>query len=69
MSASGRNVTEVPVGAPLGSFSPVTSSLWGAPRAYSWEKTWPSRRISTDRRSDSALTTDTPTPCSPPETL
>ncbi len=38
MSASGRNVTVVPVGAPAGSFSPLTSSLWGAPREYSCEK-------------------------------
>ena len=41
----------------------------GAPREYSWFHAYPSRRISTRRRSDSALTTDTPTPCRPPETL
>ncbi len=32
MSASGRNVTVVPVGAPLASFSPCSSGACGAPR-------------------------------------
>ncbi len=39
MSASGRNVTDVPVDAPFGSASPSTSSDWGIPREYSWEYT------------------------------
>ena len=48
---------------------PSASGACGAPREYSCVNTWPSRRISTSRRSDSALTTETPTPCRPPETL
>ena len=69
MSASGRNVTVVPVAPSPGSFAPFCSSFWGAPREYSCDQSYPSRRISTSSRSDSALTTETPTPCRPPETL
>src|SRR5690606_9146150 len=47
---------------------PTTSSL---PRRLPFAKlmlySWPSRRIHTSRCFDSALTTDTPTPCRPPE--
>ena len=57
-------------GAVLGRASrPSASSSCGAPREYSCDQTWPSRRISTCSRSESALTTETPTPCRPPETL
>ena len=41
----------------------------GSPRANSWRQTLPSRFTSATSHSDSALTTETPTPCSPPETL
>ena len=40
-----------------------------APSANAIACTPPSRLISTSRRSDSALVTDTPTPCRPPENL
>ena len=38
-------------------------------RGRLWRQTLSSRRTSTSRNSDSALTADTPTPCKPPETL
>ena len=41
----------------------------GLPRAYSWAQTHPSRADSTRIHSDSALTTLTPTPWRPPDTL
>ena len=66
MSASGLNVTVVPrsvVG------SPLTSSVVGSPRAKLCVQMNPSRRTSTVSHSESALTTETPTPCRPPETL
>ena len=48
---------------------PCAGRSCGAPRSYSWVQTWPSRRTSTMSDSLSALTTETPTPCRPPETL
>jgi DNA gyrase subunit B len=39
------------------------------PRCYVWNHTCPSRLISSSRVSESSLTTETPTPCRPPETL
>jgi hypothetical protein len=66
ISASGRKVMMVPV-AVVG--SPLVSSVCGTPRAYSWSQVKPSRRTSISSFSDSALTTETPTPCRPPETL
>ena len=41
----------------------------GVPRTYDWVQTFPSRTDSTVSDSESALTTLTPTPCRPPETL
>ena len=45
------------------------TGIVGLPRAYSWAYTAPSRADSTRSHSESAFTTLTPTPCSPPETL
>ena len=47
----------------------VGVSVVGSPRANSCRYTFPSRRTSATSHSESALTTDTPTPCNPPETL
>ena len=44
-------------------------SVVGSPRAKSWRQIFPSRLTSTVSHSDSAFTTDTPTPWSPPDTL
>src|ERR1700677_4743663 len=41
----------------------------GTPFSYDCSQTSPSRQISSSSQSESALTTETPTPCSPPETL
>ena len=41
----------------------------GSPRANSWRQIFPSRWTSATSHSDSALTTETPTPCRPPDTL
>ncbi len=41
----------------------------GLPRLYSWNQMEPSREDSTRIHSESALTTLTPTPCRPPDTL
>ena len=41
---------------------------WGTPRRTSWNHRLPSRTTSISRRSDTAFTTDTPTPCNPPDT-
>jgi len=55
---------------PRPSLGPTTASgATGSPRRYSWWCSLPSRRMVSDSVSDSALTTDTPTPCRPPETL
>ena len=66
---SGQKATVVPV-RPLGA-GPVTSSLVLAfpPSWNSIRWCLPSRSTSTTNRFDRALTTDTPTPCSPPDTL
>ncbi len=42
--------------------------LFATPRPYSWRQTKPSRATSTTSRRESAFTTETPTPCSPPAT-
>ena len=67
MVSSGQNVIVVPCFFD----GPILVSLsWGfPPLAKCWTHLPPSRWISTSRRLDSALTTDTPTPCSPPEIL
>src|SRR3954451_18608897 len=53
--------------------SPCGPTRWtgpvGLPRWYSWAQTLPSRDVSTRSHSESALTTLTPTPWRPPETL
>ena len=43
--------------------------VFGLPRSYSWLQTLPSRADSTRIHDDSALTTLTPTPWRPPDTL
>ena len=49
---------------------PTTRSGYrGSPRAYSCWCSNPSRKMVSHRWSDRALTTDTPTPCRPPDTL
>ena len=63
---SGRKVIRVP----RLRLRPIRlNSLLGTPRSYSWEKYLPSWNTSQRSHSDRALTTDTPTPCRPPETL
>ena len=47
----------------------VCMSVVGSPRANSCRYTFPSRRTSATSHSESAFTTETPTPCRPPETL
>ena len=47
----------------------ASSSRVVTPRSKPITHTRPSRRVCTSIHSDSALTTLTPTPCSPPETL
>jgi hypothetical protein len=66
ISVSGRKVTRVPVRSvvPIGAIG-----AWGTPRRYVWRQPRPSRRISSSSHSESAFTTETPTPWSPPETL
>src|SRR5262245_18000719 len=49
--------------------SPTASGFTTSPRTNPIRWTCPSRQTSTSRCDDSALTTDTPTPCRPPETL
>ncbi len=66
ISRSGRKVILVPVALVA---LPFLKSAAGWPRSYSWLQEWPSLEISSSSRSESALTTETPTPCSPPETL
>ncbi len=69
MVASGQKVTVVPV-RPRGAL-PVTSSLpTGLPPSLNSRTWWsPSLSISSSSRVDRALTTETPTPWRPPETL
>ncbi len=69
ISESGRKVIVVPVGSSFAIAPTTSTSPRGAPRSNSWRCTLPSRRTSAARRSESALTTETPTPCSPPDTL
>jgi len=67
ISGDGRNVISVPVRSPA---SPVTfSGSTGSPRRNSISCTLPSRQMRSLSHSDSAFTTETPTPCRPPETL
>ena len=67
MSASAWKTVRVPLREPCG---PIFSTLVvGLPRSYSCAQTPPSRAVSTRSHEDSALTTETPTPCRPPDTL
>lgn len=67
ITVSGRKQTEVPVRASLIGFD--VSSVAGVPRSKRWEYSFLSRKTVTSNHSDKALTTETPTPCKPPETL
>ena len=68
----GRKVISVPVRGPsaAGGAAPVSSSL---PSASPWAKrmaySLPSRQMQRLSHSESALTTEMPTPCRPPATL
>ncbi len=63
----GRNVTSVPRLSPA---SPVTASgATASPSRNSMACSLPSRQIVSLSQVDSALTTETPTPCRPPDTL
>ena len=53
----------------LSVFEPLLSSALGAPRSYDCVHSWPSRHTVSLSSSESALTTDTPTPWRPPDTL
>src|SRR3989344_885326 len=66
ISGSGSNVMEVPGFWHLPPFWPLD---FGLPLWYSCAQCSPSRQTSARIQEESAFTTDTPTPCSPPETL
>ena len=65
-SASGLKPIVVPV-----SLVGPTAFIFvvGSPRANSWRQVLPSRCTSATSHSESAFTTEMPTPCRPPETL
>ena len=66
ISGSGQKVVLVPVPFALPiSWSLVAVLPWSKSMAYSL----PSRLTHTSTRVESAFTTDTPTPCRPPDTL
>ena len=71
MVSSGQKVTVVPFLRPRAGVLPVFASLpFGLPPSTnSMPQRSPSRSISRTTRRDNALTTLTPTPCRPPETL
>ncbi len=69
ISESGRKVIVVPTASSLAIFPTISMSPVGSPRSNSCRWILPSRRTSATSRSESALTTETPTPCRPPETL
>ena len=67
VAVDGRNVTSVPR---LSWAAPTTASgATASPSRNSMECSWPSRQMVSFSQVDSALTTETPTPCSPPDTL
>ena len=66
ISSLGQNRVVVPVSSVA---SCLSSSPSGTPKAKAWVQRKPSRLMSTSTRRLSALTTETPTPCRPPETL
>ena len=53
----------------IGAGPRTISGLTASPCANFIQCSWPSRQIVSSSHSDSALTTETPTPCRPPETL
>ena len=67
ISGSARNRVRVPRRSPCGPIFFTGPS--GLPRRYSCAHTPPSRAVSTRSHSERALTTLTPTPCRPPDTL
>ena len=72
VSVEGRKVTSVPrLGLPLsmGAGPTVTSGETTSPWANSTKNSFSSRQMRSFSHFDSALTTETPTPCRPPETL
>ncbi len=63
----GTKVMRVPV---LPTASPtILSGFTGTPSAKLMKCSLPSRQMVRSSLEESALTTDTPTPCSPPDTL
>ena len=64
---SALKVVVVPRRSPWGPI--LRTPIVGSPREYSWAQIAPSRADSTRSHSDKALTTLTPTPCKPPDTL
>ena len=50
-------------------FAPFSSGAMGTPRSYDCVCSWPSRQTVRCSHSERALTTETPTPCRPPDTL
>ncbi len=62
---SAQNVIVVPVRRVA---APLFNVPGGTERVYCWSQWKPSVSISTSRRVESAFTTETPTPCKPPET-
>jgi hypothetical protein len=67
VSGDAVNVTSVPV---LPSEGPTTcSGPSDTPCANATVCSLPARQMRSSKRVDSALTTETPTPCRPPETL
>ncbi len=67
ISGSNRKAVRVPLRPACG--PAFVTGVVGLPRTYSWAHTWPSRADSTRIHSESALTTLTPTPWRPPDTL
>ncbi len=59
----------VPVRSPGSIARTFSSGPSGTPTEKVWRHSWPRLRTSTITRLDSALTTEMPTPCRPPETL
>ena len=68
----GRNVISVPVRAPPSATGASPTTFKGDSTSPSPKRTTcalPSRQMCSSSHSDRALTTETPTPCRPPETL
>ena len=66
ISLDGKNVIFVPCDF---DFPTNFKGFFASPLANSIKYFFPSRFISNSNFSDKALTTETPTPCNPPETL